>query len=80
MVKWKSLRSRWASRTYPTIPRNGELVVLVHPCVSDSRNTDDRVRFDIVWTIPFPYDNVTEIWSEKCPGLDDDYEPLRIQY
>ena len=46
----------------------------------DSRNTDDRVRFDIVWTIPFPYDNVTEIWSEKCPGLDDDYEPLRIQY
>ncbi|PWY76264.1 SURF6-domain-containing protein [Aspergillus heteromorphus CBS 117.55] len=27
-------------------------------------------RFDLVWTIPFPYDNITSIRSERCPGLD----------
>ena len=27
-------------------------------------------RYDLVWTIPYPYTRVTEIWSEKCPGLD----------
>ncbi|OOF97037.1 hypothetical protein ASPCADRAFT_205833 [Aspergillus carbonarius ITEM 5010] len=27
-------------------------------------------RFDLIWTIPFPYDNITDIRSERCPGLD----------
>ncbi|RAK88134.1 60S ribosome biogenesis protein Rrp14 [Aspergillus costaricaensis CBS 115574] len=27
-------------------------------------------RFDLIWTIPFPYDNITEIQSEECPELD----------
>ncbi|RAK98425.1 putative 60S ribosome biogenesis protein Rrp14 [Aspergillus ibericus CBS 121593] len=27
-------------------------------------------RFDLIWTIPYPYDNITDIRSERCPGLD----------
>ncbi|GCB22218.1 ribosomal RNA-processing protein 14 [Aspergillus awamori] len=27
-------------------------------------------RFDLIWTIPFPYNNITDIQSEECPGLD----------
>ncbi|KAJ5677656.1 uncharacterized protein N7477_003289 [Penicillium maclennaniae] len=27
-------------------------------------------RFDLIWTIPHPYDEITEIYSEQCPGLD----------
>lgn len=27
-------------------------------------------RFDLIWTIPFPYDNITDIRSEDCPVLD----------
>ncbi|OOQ82382.1 phosphoglycerate mutase family protein [Penicillium brasilianum] len=26
-------------------------------------------RFDLIWTIPFPYEEVTDIESEFCPGL-----------
>ncbi|ODM23457.1 hypothetical protein SI65_01046 [Aspergillus cristatus] len=38
-------------------------------------------RFDLVWTIPYPYDKVTEVWSEECPGLDEkgNSSPLKIQ-
>ncbi|KKK21091.1 hypothetical protein ARAM_004710 [Aspergillus rambellii] len=27
-------------------------------------------RYDLIWVIPFPYDNITEVRSEACPGLD----------
>ncbi|GKZ20686.1 hypothetical protein AbraIFM66951_005414 [Aspergillus brasiliensis] len=27
-------------------------------------------RFDLIWTIPFPYNNITDIQSEECPELD----------
>ncbi|KAJ5551318.1 hypothetical protein N7535_000732 [Penicillium sp. DV-2018c] len=27
-------------------------------------------RYDIIWTDPWPYGNVTDIRSEECPGLD----------
>ncbi|KAJ5266548.1 hypothetical protein N7478_009356 [Penicillium angulare] len=27
-------------------------------------------RFDLIWTISYPYNDITEIVSEKCPGLD----------
>ncbi|PYH99263.1 phosphoglycerate mutase family protein [Aspergillus ellipticus CBS 707.79] len=35
-------------------------------------------RFDLVWTIPFPYDNITNIHSERCPGLDVPYA-MKVQ-
>ncbi|KAJ5720086.1 hypothetical protein N7493_006964 [Penicillium malachiteum] len=27
-------------------------------------------RYDLIWTDPYPYTDITEIVSEKCPGLD----------
>ncbi|THC98333.1 hypothetical protein EYZ11_002194 [Aspergillus tanneri] len=27
-------------------------------------------RYDLIWTLPFPYDNITDIRSEGCPDLD----------
>ncbi|KAF3020348.1 hypothetical protein E8E15_002422 [Penicillium rubens] len=27
-------------------------------------------RFDLIWTDPWPYGNITSIRSEECPGLD----------
>ncbi|GFF52630.1 putative phosphoglycerate mutase family protein [Aspergillus lentulus] len=27
-------------------------------------------RFDLIWTVPFPYDHITDFRSEGCPGLD----------
>ncbi|KAJ5157396.1 uncharacterized protein N7482_008496 [Penicillium canariense] len=27
-------------------------------------------RFDLIWTIPFSYEEITDIKSEFCPGLD----------
>ncbi|XRM41785.1 hypothetical protein ABZX51_005026 [Aspergillus tubingensis] len=37
-------------------------------------------RFDLIWTIPFPYDNITEIQSEECPELDVPVPaPLKVQ-
>lgn len=38
--------------------------------------------FDLILTIPYPYDTVTEIKSEECPGLDieTDHPGLVVQY
>ncbi|KAJ5525046.1 hypothetical protein N7494_011696 [Penicillium frequentans] len=36
--------------------------------------------YDLIWTIPYPYDRVTELKSENCPGLDVDIEGLIVQY
>lgn len=30
----------------------------------------DCFRFDLIWTDPWPYGNITSINSEECPGLD----------
>ncbi|CAH0046199.1 unnamed protein product [Clonostachys solani] len=27
-------------------------------------------RFDLIWTLPSPYDTITSETSEQCPGLD----------
>ncbi|KAJ5218963.1 uncharacterized protein N7498_001062 [Penicillium cinerascens] len=27
-------------------------------------------RFDLIWTMPYPYNEITDIYSEECPGLD----------
>ncbi|KAG2418414.1 hypothetical protein HFD88_001515 [Aspergillus terreus] len=35
-------------------------------------------RFDLIWTIPHPYDNITDVRSEACPGLDIP-DPLKVQ-
>lgn len=36
--------------------------------------------YDLIWTIPYPYDRVTEVKSEDCPGLDVDIEGLIVQH
>jgi hypothetical protein len=36
----------------------------------------DFLRFDLIWTIPYPYEEVTNIESEFCPGLD--YRPRLV--
>jgi len=30
-------------------------------------------RFDVIWTIDPPYDQITSETSEHCPGIDDKY-------
>ncbi|KAJ5611684.1 hypothetical protein N7528_008789 [Penicillium herquei] len=38
-------------------------------------------RFDLIWTIPYPYDRITVTQSEECPGLDAKEHPdLVVQY
>ncbi|CAL5867352.1 uncharacterized protein PFLUO_LOCUS1568 [Penicillium psychrofluorescens] len=27
-------------------------------------------RFDLIWTTPYPYNNITDVRDEECPGLD----------
>ncbi|KAF9892749.1 hypothetical protein FE257_001151 [Aspergillus nanangensis] len=40
-------------------------------------------RFDLIWTLPYPFDNITDIRSEACPELDvplaHDVPLLKIQ-
>lgn len=26
--------------------------------------------YDLIWTIPPPYEDITSVTSEQCPGLD----------
>ncbi|KAL5358040.1 hypothetical protein BJX96DRAFT_34071 [Aspergillus floccosus] len=35
-------------------------------------------RFDLIWTIPHPYENITDVRSEACPDLDTPV-PLKVQ-
>ncbi|GAB7356942.1 hypothetical protein MBLNU459_g7787t1 [Dothideomycetes sp. NU459] len=30
-------------------------------------------RFDVIWTVPPPYDKIVSMTSEHCPGIDDAY-------
>ncbi|KAJ5672259.1 hypothetical protein N7507_001386 [Penicillium longicatenatum] len=39
-----------------------------------------KKRYDIMWTIPHPYNRVTEVQSEHCPGLDVETERLIVQH
>jgi|SRR3569833_141715 len=32
-------------------------------------------RFDLIWVVPSPYTEITEVLSEQVPGLDDDTLP-----
>ncbi|KAI2788669.1 hypothetical protein POX_e06690 [Penicillium oxalicum] len=36
-------------------------------------------RFDLIWRIPYPYHEVTNVTSEYCPGLDS-HPSLVIQH
>ncbi len=38
--------------------------------VKDVDNYPDD-RYDLIWTIPSPYKDITDEASEACPGLDD---------
>ncbi|KAL4896511.1 hypothetical protein BDV59DRAFT_198878 [Aspergillus ambiguus] len=35
-------------------------------------------RFDLIWDVPYPYQNITGMRSEECPELDSGVE-LRVQ-
>jgi hypothetical protein len=43
-----------------------------------SRSTGERGRiryghrWDLIWVIPYPWTKITEVRSERVPGLDDD--------
>ncbi|KAJ5736837.1 uncharacterized protein N7483_001962 [Penicillium malachiteum] len=47
----------------------------------DDRGINESCRYDLVWTIPYPYHRITVTQSEKCPGLDArDHPDLVVQY
>ncbi|KAE8352464.1 hypothetical protein BDV28DRAFT_135134 [Aspergillus coremiiformis] len=50
--------------------RHGKMKKLVRALGYDDPPRYPDNRFDLVWTIPFPYNNITDIRSEECPGLD----------
>ncbi|KAJ5760232.1 hypothetical protein N7520_007388 [Penicillium odoratum] len=52
----------WRHRTIAKIPK---LLGVTH------RVKYPKKRFDIMWTLPYPYTEITEIESEGCYGLDD---------
>ncbi|RDA88864.1 hypothetical protein CP532_5462 [Ophiocordyceps camponoti-leonardi (nom. inval.)] len=35
-----------------------------------------RSAFDLIWVDPYPYDEITEVRSEHCPGLDDEEDDM----
>lgn len=37
---------------------------------ADDVDNYDEDRFDIIWTLPPPYKEITDETSENCPGLD----------
>ncbi|KAB8241643.1 hypothetical protein BDV35DRAFT_384741 [Aspergillus flavus] len=50
--------------------RHGKMRELVQALGYDDPPEYPEDRFDLIWTIPFPYDNITDIRSEDCPVLD----------
>ncbi|KAF7597502.1 hypothetical protein BBP40_003749 [Aspergillus hancockii] len=50
--------------------RHGKMRELVEILGSENPVEYPEDRFDLMWTIPFPYSNITDIRSEECPGLD----------
>ncbi|PWY66780.1 hypothetical protein BO70DRAFT_433096 [Aspergillus heteromorphus CBS 117.55] len=49
---------------------HGELKKIVKKLGDDNPPTYPSDRFDLIWTDPSPYTNITDITSEDCPGLD----------
>ncbi|RDA94990.1 hypothetical protein CP533_0142 [Ophiocordyceps camponoti-saundersi (nom. inval.)] len=35
-----------------------------------------RSAFNLIWVDPYPYDEITDIRSERCPGLDDEDDDM----
>ncbi|KAH1497074.1 hypothetical protein LV164_000555 [Aspergillus fumigatus] len=50
--------------------RHGKMKEIVEELGSDHVPEYPEDRFDLIWTLPFPYDNITDVRSEGCPGLD----------
>ncbi|KAE8375064.1 hypothetical protein BDV26DRAFT_268547 [Aspergillus bertholletiae] len=50
--------------------RHGKMRQMVQALGYDEPPEYPHDRFDLIWTIPFPYDNITDIRSEDCPLLD----------
>ncbi|KAE8364072.1 hypothetical protein BDV27DRAFT_118776 [Aspergillus caelatus] len=50
--------------------RHGKMRELVQALGYDDPPEYPEDRFDLIWTIPYPYDNITDIRSEDCPVLD----------
>lgn len=40
-------------------------------CTSDGEIAYPDDRFDVIWTIKPPYQEITSVTSEECEGLDD---------
>ncbi|KAJ5973788.1 hypothetical protein N7481_010998 [Penicillium waksmanii] len=36
-------------------------------------------RYDLIWTFPYPYDVITEVRAEHCPGIDIPSPGLVVQ-
>ncbi|PYH46144.1 putative 60S ribosome biogenesis protein Rrp14 [Aspergillus saccharolyticus JOP 1030-1] len=51
--------------------RHGKMAEIVSALGSENPPVYPEERFDLIWTIPWPFDNVTRIESEGCFGLDD---------
>ncbi|RAH81427.1 hypothetical protein BO86DRAFT_419194 [Aspergillus japonicus CBS 114.51] len=51
--------------------RHGKMANIVRALGSDDPPVYPEERFDLIWTIPWPFDNITSIESESCVGLDD---------
>ncbi|OJJ70691.1 hypothetical protein ASPBRDRAFT_44929 [Aspergillus brasiliensis CBS 101740] len=50
--------------------RHGKMREIVQALGYDDPPDYPEDRFDLIWTIPFPYNNITDIQSEECPELD----------
>ncbi|KAG2028090.1 hypothetical protein GB937_000543 [Aspergillus fischeri] len=50
--------------------RHGKMKEIMEELGSDHVPEYPEDRFDLIWTVPFPYDNITDVRSEGCPGLD----------
>ncbi|OOF93623.1 hypothetical protein ASPCADRAFT_209565 [Aspergillus carbonarius ITEM 5010] len=50
---------------------HGELTDIVEELGDDNAPTYPSDRFDLIWTDPSPYTDITDFTSENCPGLDD---------
>ncbi|KAE8144741.1 phosphoglycerate mutase family protein [Aspergillus avenaceus] len=50
--------------------RHGKMAELAEDLGIEEPPEYPEDRFDLLWTMPFPYDNITNIQSEECPELD----------
>ncbi|RHZ55897.1 hypothetical protein CDV55_102166 [Aspergillus turcosus] len=50
--------------------RHGRMKEIVDELGSSHAPEYPEDRFDLIWSVPFPYGNITDVRSEGCPGLD----------